>query len=426
MNGSKKNLVILGAGTAGSMMMNKLHMELDPADWSITVIDRETKHYYQPGFLFMPFQGIQTKREEGKIVHDTASLLPEGVRFIQSEVDQVFPERNSIGLFGRHEIEYDVLVVATGVHTSPEDTEGLKGPLWYKDIFDFYTYEGALLLSRRLQDWKGGRLVINLAESVIKCPVAPLEFAFLADAFFVGKGMRDKVDIVYVTPLSGAFTRTLASEYLSDLLVKKGIEVIPDFYLEKVDNENRYIVSYDEQKVRFDLLISVPVNKGADWVSRSGMEDDDDLNLVRTNKNTLQALGHENIFVVGDASNIPTSKAGSVAHFGGEVAFENILDYINWRPLSASFDGHANCFIETGFGKASLIDFNYDTQPLPGVFPMGFLGPLKLLKETRINHYGKLLFRMIYWNFLVKGRKLPLESKMSMKGKKQPTSANHD
>jgi sulfide:quinone oxidoreductase len=187
-----------------------------------------------------------------------------------------------------------------------------------------------------------------------------------------------------------------------------------------VDNENKKIVSYDEQEIPFDILTIVPVNMGSDMIERSGLGDD--MNYVKTNKHTLQSETFENIFVIGDAANLPTSKAGSVAHFAAEILMENILSAMEGRALTASFDGHANCYIETGYGKGALIDFNYDTEPLPGTFPLPGIGPFGLLKNTKMNHYGKILFRWIYWHILLKGKELPIEADMTMAGKKRITT----
>ena len=328
------------------------------------------------------------------------------------------PEENHVLLTDGRRLDYDLLVIATGTVPRPEETEGLDGSLWYKQIFDFYTYEGACKLADFLKTWEGGKLVLNIAESIIKCPIAPLEFVFLADAYFTEKGMRDKVELVFTTPLSGAFTRPRAARILGGMLEQKGIRVVPDFYIEHVDNAAKKIVSYDGQEETFDLLVSVPVNMGDDMVERSDMGDEDDLNFIPTHKHTLQAEGYDNIFVIGDATNVPTSKAGSVAHFEGHILVENILSYIEGKPLDASFDGHANCFIETGFGKATLLDFNYDTEPLPGTFPLPVVGPMALLKETRLNHYGKLFFEWVYWHMLLTGKPIPVPTHMSMVGKK--------
>lgn len=406
-----KKIVILGAGTGGTIMANKLRKVLERDEWSITVVDKESNHYYQPGFLFIPF-GIYNKHD---VVKPKASFIPAGVKFIINEIDRVEPDKNTVYLTNGQILEYDFLIVATGTHIKPAETPGLVGREWRKSIFDFYTHEGAVALQTFLKTWEGGDMVINIAELPFKCPVAPLEFAFLADEFFVKKGIRDKVNIYYTTPLSGAFTKPKSSKMLGELLQEKNIHIIPDFYLERVDDENKKIISYDGREVKFDLLTIIPVNMGADWVARSGMGDD--MNYIATDKYTLRSEKWENIFVLGDASNIPTSKAGSVVHFASDVLFDNLIAAIEGRPLIAKFDGHSNCYIETGFGKGSLIDFNYETEPLPGTYPLPGIGPFGLLKNTRINHYGKVMFRWIYWHLLLKGKELPLESQMTMAGK---------
>lgn len=409
----KKNIIIIGAGTAGTMMANKLNHELDVRQWQITILDRDNTHYYQPGFLFIPF-GIYKPED---VVKKRSDFIPEDVNFLIDEVDRIEGERNQILLKSGKTLDYDVLIIATGVETVPEETPGLKEELWYKDIFDFYTYEGAVKLADKLKDWEGGTLVINLAETQIKCPVAPLEFTFLADAYFTEKGMRDKVKIKYVTPLSGAFTKPKATQMLNGLMAGKHIEVIPDFYLARVDNTKKVIVSYDESEVAFDLLITIPVNKGDRVIERSGLADEDGLNFVPTDKFSLQSKKFKNVFVIGDTTNLPASKAGSVAHFEAEILTENVISFIHNEPMTATFDGHANCFIETGYGKAVLIDFNYTTEPLPGKFPLPTVGPMDLLKSTWANHLGKLAFKWIYWHMLLTGKKLPVSTHMSMTGK---------
>lgn len=412
-NYQMKKILILGAGMAGTVMANKLFRNLNKELWKITIVDKDENHYYQPGFLFIPF-GIYQPED---VVKPKREFIPDGVEFILNEVDRISPEINQVLLKNGIVLTYDILVVATGTVPVPEETEGLKGDLWYKDIFDFYTYEGTTQLAKKLENWQGGKLVINLAETLIKCPVAPLEFTFLADAYFTEKGLRDKVEIVYVTPLSGAFTKPKATAMLNMLMEEKNIQVIPDFYLQRVDNERKMLISYDEKEVPFDLLVSIPVNKGDRMVEESNLGDEDGLNFIPTNKNTLQSKQYENMFVIGDATNVPASKAGSVAHFEAEILIENILSYINGKPLEASFDGHANCFIETGYGKATLIDFNYTTEPLPGKFPFALVGPMDLLKVTRANHLGKLAFKWVYWHMLLTGKKLPVTTHMSMTGK---------
>ena len=406
-----KNLLILGAGTAGTMMANHLRPKLYSNKWNITIVDQYKTHYYQPGFLFLPFDTYT----EDQVKKEGKKFIPKFVNYIQKKIEKILPEENKVVLEDRT-LNYDVLIIATGSKIAPEETEGLLGSLWKKDIFDFYTYEGSLALRNKLRNWEGGKLVIHITEMPIKCPVAPLEFAFLADSFFRKKGMRDKVDITYVTPLTGAFTKPTCSSALAYLLKEKNIHMEADFAIEHVDNETKEIVDYEDKRIPFDLLVTIPTNMGDEVIEKSGLGDD--LNFIPTDHNTLQSLAHENIFVIGDATNVPASKAGSVAHFQAETLTDNILLYIDGYPLKKEFDGHANCFIETGDDKALLIDFNYVTEPVHGKFPFAKIGPLSLLKESKFNHWGKLVFRWIYWNMLIKGIAIPFVSRqMSFKGK---------
>ena len=407
-----KKLLILGGGTAGTIMANKLVPVLDPAQWQITVVDKSKEHHYQPGYLFIPF-GIYNPRD---VVKPKGDYLPPGVEVIYADVDVIEPDQSRIKLGGGRVVGYDLLILATGSHISPGETEGMLGEEWHKSIFDFYTLEGASALARFFKSWEGGRLVINVVEMPIKCPVAPLEFAFLADWFFTELGLRDKVEIEYVTPLPGAFTKPKASQLLGDFLDRKNIFLTPDYSVGRVEAEAKKIVSWDEREIAYDVLVTVPTNKGDDLIERSGMGDE--LNFVPTDKRTLRSLKYENVFALGDATDLPSSKAGSVAHFQADILFENILATMEGRPLRAHFDGHANCFIESGFGKGLLIDFNYDTEPLPGKFPLPGVGPFSLLEETKMNHYGKMMFRWVYWNLLLRGAELPIESHMSMAGKR--------
>lgn len=407
-----KRLLILGAGTAGTMMANHLRPKMDKKEWEITIVDQYKTHYYQPGFLFLPFD-IYTEKQVKKV---GKKFIPKGVTYIQQKIEQIIPENNQV-LLENESLNYDVLIIATGSKIAPEEVEGMKGKNWHKNVFDFYTYEGALALRNKLRDFKSGELVVHITEMPIKCPVAPLEFAFLADSYFSKKGLRDKVNITYVTPLSGAFTKEYCSKTLGYLLEEKNIKIVTDFAIESVDNENNKIIDYGENEVDYDLLVTVPTNMGDELMERSGLGDE--LNFVPTHHNTLQSLENENIFVIGDATNVPASKAGSVAHFEAETLTDNILLYINGEPLKEEFDGHANCFIETGNNKALLIDFNYKQEPVQGTFPIAGIGPLKLLKESVFNHWGKLAFRWIYWNMLLKGIPIPLVGRnMSTKGKK--------
>ncbi len=416
-----KKITIIGAGTGGTLTANRLHREHGD-DLEITVIDSEGDHVYQPGLLFVPFG--MTEPED--IVRPRSSQLHDGVRFQPGEVHSVDTEAGRVRLENGDEVSYDALIVASGAKLLPEETEGLIGPGWGEKVFSFYDMEDATALHDALAGFEGGRVVVNPIEMPVKCPVAPLEFCFLLDWFLHKHGLRERSSITFVTPLDGAFTKPVASKELGDLLEKKGIALETEFATGEVDGEGGRLVSWDEREIGFDMLVAIPLHGGAEFVSRSpGLGDD--LGFVKTDPHTLQSAVAPNVFAIGDATNLPTSKAGSVTHFEGETLTANVMRFLAGESLEGSFDGHANCFIETGFHKALLIDFNYDVEPLPGRYPAGRAGPLPLLRESRLNHMAKLAFQPFYWHALLPGRDVPgLGSELSMAGKQSAPSEEGD
>ena len=408
-----KTFLILGAGTGGTMMANRLLRKLNPQEWKLILVDKDEQHYYQPGFLFVPF-GIYKPE---MVVKPKRKFIPAGVEFVLSDIEVIDPAANKVTLTKDNRvINYDQLLIATGTDIHPDEIEGLTEGGWRKNIFDFYTYEGAVALHDFLTKFQGGKVVINIAEMPIKCPVAPLEFAFIADYYFKQRGIRSKVDLIYATPLPGAFTKPKAAAVLGDFLGRKGIHVEPDFAVKAVDSGKNTISSWDGREINYDLLVSVPTNMGADVIGRSGMGDD--LNFVPTNKNTLQSAKWPNVWVIGDATNVPASKAGATVHFESDVLLENILRSIRGEELHPDYDGHVSCFIESGFNKGMLIDFSYDMEPLPGMYPFPVVGPMPLLKESWLNHMGKMGFKWMYWNLMLHGLSVPLPTKFSMLGKR--------
>jgi sulfide:quinone oxidoreductase len=415
-----QRVVILGGGTGGTLTANRLRRMYSVDAMEITVVDQDDRHVYQPGLLFVPF-GLTHPVD---IVRSRARQLHKGIGFVQGAIDHVEVEANEVHLENGSTLGYDVLVVATGAVLVPGETEGLTGPGWMDKVFTFYSPAGAAALEAALATFDGGRLVVNVIDMPIKCPVAPLEFCFLADWYFAERGIRDRVELVYVTPLDGAFTKAVASRRLGGMLADKNIELITEFNTGEVDGEGGKLVAYDGREVRFDLAVVVPLHGGPAYVGRSpGLGDE--LNFVPTDEHTLQSKAALNVFVIGDAANVPASKAGSVTHFEGETLVDNVRRFLAGEPLEAGFDGHANCFIESGFHKALLIDFNYDTEPLPGHYPASM--GLPLLKESRLNHLGKLMFQWFYWHSLLPGRDIPgIGSTMPTAGKTTATDASRE
>ncbi|RMG13137.1 MAG: NAD(P)/FAD-dependent oxidoreductase [Planctomycetota bacterium] len=407
-----KTLAVLGAGTGGTIVANRMRKRLGK-DWRVVVVDPRDQHLYQPGLLFLPFG----RYEPEELLRARKDTFRSGVEWLRSEVVGIDGEARRVEFAEGEPLSYDLLVVASGVRLRPDLTEGLTGPGWREKVFDFYSLEGASALRAALSTFEGGRLVLNVVENPIKCPVAPLEFLFLADEYFTRRGVRDRVELVYATPLDAAFTKPQAAKKLGYLLEEKKVHLVTEFMTSEVDGAAGHLRSYDEREEPFDLLVTIPTHSGAAFVERSQLGDE--LAFLPTDPHTLRSKNIPGAFVVGDATDLPTSKAGSVAHFEAEVVCDNLLLAAKGEEPEPLFDGHANCFVETGWGKALLLDFNYETEPLPGRFPTPW-GPFTLLEESRRNHWGKLAFHWLYWNALLPGRPLPVEARMSLTGKELP------
>ena len=337
-----KRIVILGGGTGGTLTANRLRRSYDEQAAEIVVVDHDADHVYQPGLLFVPF-GLTSMQ---RIVRPRREQFRSGISFRQAGVDRVDVEADRVYLDDGTVLGYDVLVVATGARLLPEETDGLTGPGWLKSVFTFYTPEGAVALHRALERFTGGRLVVNVVDMPIKCPVAPLEFCFLADYYFRQRGIRDRVELTYVTPLDGAFTKPVCNRELSGLLADKGIELVTEFNTGTVEAAaaggaaggapGGRLISYDERVVPFDLAVVIPLHGGAAYVERSpGLGDE--LGFIPVDPSTLQAKARPNVFALGDATDVPTSKAGSVAHFEGDVLAGNVRRFLAGQELLAGF-----------------------------------------------------------------------------------------
>jgi sulfide:quinone oxidoreductase len=399
-------LVVLGAGTAGTTIANRLARryadELPAGGVRITVVDQDNQHVYQPGLLFLPFGEYATDQ----IVKKRKKQLLPHVTFVQQAVARLDAERNEVHLADGEVLPYDVLVIATGSRTAPEAIEGMTGLGWEEKVFDWYTIDGAVALRDRLAKFRRGRLVVQMAGMPIKCPGAPLEFAFLADAHFTQRGVRDEVTITYVTSLEAAFGKPVMAGMFAELLAEKGVELVTSFDTARVDGAAGVLVAKDGREIPFDVLATVPLHFGAEFLRQTpGLTDE--RGFVHADLHTLQCTLKPNIFACGDAANLPTTKGGAVAHFEMEVVEGNVVRFLRGEPVVAGYDGHANGFIETGFERAFYFEHNYETEPQPGTFPLPMVGPLNALQESHLNHLGRRSIRWMYWNVLLPGHDMP-------------------
>jgi len=404
-----RKVLILGSGAGGTIVANMLRKELSASEWEITIIDREEQHHYQAGYLFIPF-GIYSKDD---VLKPKKEFIPKGVEFIVDNINRIDKEQRCV-VTSQGRYDYDWLVIATGCDIYPSEIDGMEEG-WRKEVFDFYSLDGAVALHKKLKYFDSGKVVLNIAEIPYKCPIAPLEFVFMADWFFTVTGVRDKVEIEFVTPLDNVFTKPVAAKALAEFAGRKNIKVTPNFDIAQVNAREKTIESHKGAKVAYDLLVAIPPNMGDKALIESGISDP--VGFVPTDNHTLKVENAERIFALGDTTNVPTSKAGSVAHYMAYTLVDNLIREIDGFDALPKFDGHATCFLASGFEKAILLDFNYDVEPLPGKFPFPGMGPFSLLEESLSNHWGKMMFRWVYWNLMMKGLDLPLEPQMNIAGK---------
>jgi sulfide:quinone oxidoreductase len=406
-----KSIIIVGAGTGGTAIANKLRKTLSHDEWEITIIDRDDSHVYQPALLFVPFNLCTVT----SLVRSRKRYISKGINFVIDNITRINHDKNRVETKGGS-FHYDWLILATGCRLAPEENAGLLDE-WGQKAFSFYTTDTAERLRQALSGFDNGKLVMCVADLPIKCPVAPVEFVFLADWYFKEKGIRDKVEIFLSTPFPRCMPNwPKGSVVLTEVAGMKNITLTTDFMLKEVNRNGKYIESYAGHRLAYDLLVIIPTNSGDKIIVESGL--DDGSTFIPTHKHTLRALNHQNIYVIGDATNIPTSKAGSVAHYEADVVFHNLISEIKGKEPEPLYDGHSTCFIVSEKGKSYLVDFNYDTEPLFGKYPIPVIGPFSLLKETRLNWKGKLWFEWLYWNIILPGRNTGLPPTLAMAGKK--------
>lgn len=370
-----KKIVILGGGVAGTIVANQLARkipgELRAREVSITQIGNTDTHTYQPGWLYIPFD--LSRPEDLK--RPQRSLLDPSITFVQDTIAKIDVKAQKLTSKEGKEISYDILVIATGSVPRPDLTPGLvEAGHW------FHTEEGAIKLRDALRTFTGGRIVISMGVPH-KCPVAPVEVTLMLDEYLRKRGLREKTEITYTYPVGAVHTIPAVAKWGAQVFEERGIKYEVFFNMKEVDPAKKILYSLEGTEVSFDLLIAIPQHRGAQVILDSGLGEG---GWIPTDKETLQMVGSDNVFVVGDTTNLPVSKAGSTAHFSADVLVENLIDVIGGGKPSHKYDGKVFCFIETGRNQASYISFNYTTPPVPPT-------------PTTAVHWMKTSYNKMYW-----------------------------
>lgn len=372
-------VVVLGGGVGGTLAANLVARELG-RDARVTVVDPTGMHVYQPGFLY-----VALGRANGRwLSRDERTLLRGDVELAVEPAIRIHPEAGTVQLARGGSLDWDYLVIATGARLVPERIPGLV-----EGTHEFYSLEGAQRLREELLRFRGGRIHVGVAGIPYKCPPAPVEFVFMLEERLRRRGIRDRSEITLLSPLNRAFTIESASKVVQPIMQERGIALGTFFNVESVDPSAGVITSIEGEKVESDLMVVVPPHRGQEVIETSGLGDASA--WVPTDRNTLQVAGHERIFAIGDATDLPISKSGSTAHFEAPVVASRIASLVRGTAPKTNYGGKVMCFLETGDGRSTILRFDYEHPPAPP-------------QPRRVWHMAKWMFNRLYWDVVPAGR----------------------
>jgi len=353
-------------------LADRLAPEIDAGDVEVTLVTESETHVYKPIWLYVAFG----KRDPADGHRPVAELVDRRVSLRFSRVEAIDTDGKTLSLNGGDTLGYDHLVLGTGARIVPDEVPGLR-----EAGHDFYSEEGALALRDALADFTEGHLVLSVVGTPHMCPAAPLEFVFMADDWFRERGVRDQVDITYTYPIQRVHGKPTIAEWAAPRMEERGINAETFFNVESVDPEGKRLVSMEGETLEYDMLVTIPPHDGVPMIREAGLGDD---GWVEVDRNTLEAVHADDVFALGDASDVPAPKAGSAAHYQASVVADRLTSLVHGGVPTATYDGKTVCFLEAGMDEATFVSFDYENEP--------YLRP-----ESRPVHWAKLAYNESYW-----------------------------
>jgi len=368
-------VLIIGGGMGGTILANnlarRLPEELRSGSVKITMLSASERHMYQPGLLYVAVG----RMSPDELYRDQKSLLEPGIDFHVDPVEKFNLDNNQVTTKSGKQYDYDVIVIATGSRMYPESIPGLA-----ENAEFFYTEETALKMFKQLREFEGGKVVITVGVPH-KCPMAPLEITFMLYDYFKERGMLDKVKLHYTYPIGRTHGLENVAKWATPEFERLGISYETFFNMKEVDGAKKVVRSEEGNEVNYDLLIAIPAHKGMEVVEKNGLGQS---GWIPTDRHRLNMEGRDNVYVLGDTTNLPISKAGSTAHFEADALAENIASMIKIGTSTRDYDGKVFCFIEAGKDRATYAMFDYMNPPNP-------------MPPTKAVHWFKLAYNKMYW-----------------------------
>ncbi|WP_396610312.1 NAD(P)/FAD-dependent oxidoreductase [Haloferax sp. S1W] len=373
-----ERIVIVGGGTGGSVLTNRLTddlvAEIDAGDVEVTLVNDTPEQTYKPAFLYVAF-GKKTVAEARRPLADLVDHRR--VELVVDRVTGIDTERKHLELAGDDSgLDYDHLVLATGANLVPDEVPGLK-----EGGHHFYAPDGAERLRDALADFTEGHLVLSVIGVPHMCPAAPVEFVLMADAWFRERGLRDDIDITYTYPIQRAHGIQSIAEWATATFEERDINLETFFNAEEIDPDAKVIETMEGTELDYDLLVAIPPHTGSDLVTDAGLGDD---GWVAVDRHTLEATNAEDVYAIGDVADLPTSKAGSVAHYAAGTVADRIASRVRGLVPTETYDGKTICFIESGMDEATFVEFAYGDEPV-------------VREPSQLLHWSKLAYNESYW-----------------------------
>lgn len=389
-------IAIVGAGSGGISVASRLLRKAPYLKGKIVLIDPADKHYYQP--LWTLVGAGTTKKEHTE--RDASTLIPDGAVWLKESVSLFNPEENQLATENGTTISYDYLVVAAGIQVNWHKVKGLEEAIGKEGVCSNYSYETVASTWESMQHFKGGNAIFTQPNTPIKCGGAPQKIMYLAEEYFQKSGVRDQTNVIFASASGGIFSVKKYADTLNQVIERKNIETKYKKNLIEINAADKKAVFQDvesgeKETLDYDMIHVTPPMGPPNFIAKSPLSDES--GWVDVDPYTLQHKRYDNVFSLGDCSNLPTSKTGAAIRKQAPITAYNLINHMHNKDMTQKYDGYTSCPLVTGYNSLILAEFDYNNDPMESF-------PFDQSKER----YSMFLMKkdflpILYWNGMLKG-----------------------